>query len=171
MTLLGPVEAGGAGETWSTAYRVIRAVARGDGSLGQLLGYHYLWFWTIYLLATPDQVTRLFHKYTASKAFFGGAVNPRDSDLKVTEETQGRTLVFDGRKFFATGSKVSDVTILEGVLPDGSHVFAPAPSKQPGIVFGDDWVDTLGMRGTQSGGVLIKQVEVPWGDALGAPAG
>ncbi|OXM43897.1 monooxygenase, partial [Amycolatopsis thailandensis] len=45
VTLLGPVEHGGGGQSWETAYRVTREVARGDGSIGQLLGYHYLWAW------------------------------------------------------------------------------------------------------------------------------
>jgi alkylation response protein AidB-like acyl-CoA dehydrogenase len=40
-------------------------------------------------------------------------------------------------------------------------------SKQAGIVYGDEWVDVLGMRGTQSGGVQIHNVEVDWQDALG----
>ena len=42
VTLLGPVEHGGGGQEWPTAYRVIREVAAGDGSIGQLLGYHLL---------------------------------------------------------------------------------------------------------------------------------
>lgn len=40
-------------------------------------------------------------------------------------------------------------------------------SKQAGIKYGDEWVDTLGMRGTQSGGITITDVEVPWADAYG----
>ncbi len=40
VTLLGPAEHGGGGQTWPTAYQVIRTVAAADGSIGQLLGYH-----------------------------------------------------------------------------------------------------------------------------------
>ncbi len=43
VTNLGPKSAGGAGLSWKEAYQVIRIIARGDGSLGQLIGYHYLW--------------------------------------------------------------------------------------------------------------------------------
>ncbi|MDT0488461.1 acyl-CoA dehydrogenase family protein, partial [Streptomyces doebereineriae] len=39
VTLLGPAEHGGGGQDWTTAYRVIREVAKADGSIGQLLGY------------------------------------------------------------------------------------------------------------------------------------
>lgn len=168
VTLLGPKSAGGAGLTWKEAYKIIRIIARGDGSLGQLIGYHYLWFWAAALVGTDEQRLRIDAWITENKYFIGGAVNPRDSDLKVVQHPNDDSLlVFDGKKTFSTGSKISDVTILEGALPDGSHVFAPVLSKQPGIVYGNEWVDTLGMRGTQSGGVTISNVVVPWADALG----
>lgn len=168
VTLLGPKSAGGAGLSWKEAYKIIRIIARGDGSLGQLIGYHYLWFWSATLVGTDEQRTRIDAWLTQNKYFIGGAVNPRDSDLKVVQHpNDDSSLVFDGKKTFSTGSKISDVTILEGALPDGSHVFAPVLSKQPGIVYGNEWVDTLGMRGTQSGGVTISNVVVPWTDALG----
>ncbi|KAK0548909.1 hypothetical protein OC846_002507 [Tilletia horrida] len=168
VTLLGPKSAGGGGQTWEQAYTVVRIVARGDGSLAQLLGYHYIWFWAAALVGTDAQRERIEAWATQNKYFFGGAVNPRDSDLHVTEHPSDPTkLVYNGKKTFSTGSKISDVTILEGALPNGQHVFAPVLSKQEGIVYGDEWVDTLGMRGTQSGGITISNVVVPWDDAYG----
>ena len=165
VTLLGPTEHGGAGETWHTAYRVIREVAQGDGSIGQLLGYHYLWAWAARLVGTPAQIDAVDELYTSNDHFFGGAVNPRDADLVIADE--GDTLVFRGKKSFSTGGKVSDLTVLEGVLEGtDSHVFAIVPSQQPGIVFGDDW-DNLGQRLTESGSVEIDDVRVPWADAAG----
>lgn len=56
VTLLGPAEHGGGGQGWTTALRVIRSVSAGDGSIGQLLGYHYLWAWAARLVGTPEQV-------------------------------------------------------------------------------------------------------------------
>ncbi|SFS97436.1 acyl-CoA dehydrogenase family protein [Saccharopolyspora flava] len=165
VTLLGPREHGGAGETWQTAYRVIREVARGDGSIGQLLGYHYLWAWAARLVGTPEQIAEVEQLYTGNEFFFGGAVNPRDNDLVITDE--GDTLVYRGRKSFSTGSKVSDLTVLEGVLEGtDTHVFAIVPSQQEAIVYGDDW-DNLGQRLTESGSVEINGVRVPWAAAAG----
>ncbi|MDQ3404668.1 MAG: acyl-CoA dehydrogenase family protein [Actinomycetota bacterium] len=165
VTLLGPVEQGGGGQNWTTAYRAVREIAAGDGSLGQLLGYHYLWFWTARLIATPEQVAAVEEQATRERWFFGGAVNPRDNDLAVVDE--GDELVFTGRKSFSTGSKVSDVTVLEGVLEGtDDHVFAIVPSRQDAIVFNDDW-DNLGQRLTESGSVEVSGVRVPWPDALG----
>ncbi|WP_286690305.1 MULTISPECIES: acyl-CoA dehydrogenase family protein [unclassified Aeromicrobium] len=165
VTLLGPVEHGGAGQTWDLAYQVVREVASGDGSIGQLLAYHYLWAWAVRLVGTPEQITAVEELYTTGNLFFGGAVNPRDNDLTIRDE--GDEIVFTGRKSFSTGSKVSDLTVLEGVLEGtDKHIFAIVPSQQPGIVFHDDW-DNLGQRLTESGGVTITDVRVPWSAAAG----
>lgn len=165
VTLLGPREHGGAGETWDTAYKVIRAVARGDGSIGQVLGYHYLWAWAARLVATDAQVAAVEELYTANALLFGGAVNPRDSDLVIRED--GDDLIFSGRKSFSTGGRVSDLTVLEGVLEGTeTHIFAIVPTAQEGIVFAGDW-DNLGQRLTESGSVEIRDVRVPWSDAAG----
>ncbi|WP_328608617.1 acyl-CoA dehydrogenase family protein [Amycolatopsis sp. NBC_00345] len=165
VTLLGPPEHGGGGQTWDTAYRVIREVARGDGSIGQLLGYHYLWAWAARLVATEAQIAAVEELYTSENYLFGGAVNPRDGDLTIIDE--GEEIVYNGRKSFSTGSKVSDLTVLEGVLTGTEdHIFAIVPSAQEGIVFHDDW-DNIGQRLTESGSVSITDVRVPWASAAG----
>ncbi|GAA2606259.1 MULTISPECIES: acyl-CoA dehydrogenase family protein [Streptomyces] len=165
VTLLGPVEHGGAGQDWPTAYRVVREVAKADGSIGQLLGYHYLWNWAARLVATREQWEHVEAEAARNQWFFGGAVNPRDEDVVVRDE--GDTLTFTGRKSFSTGSKVSDVTVLEGVLEGtDDHVFAIVPSDSEGLTFHDDW-DNIGQRLTESGGVTIDTVRVPWSAAAG----
>ncbi|MFI5618656.1 acyl-CoA dehydrogenase family protein [Streptomyces sp. NPDC051567] len=168
VTLLGPVAHGGGGQDWTTAYRVVREVSKADGSIGQLLGYHYLWNWAARLVGTPAQWDHVEAEAARNRWFFGGAVNPRDKDVVVREEGEARdTLVFTGRKSFSTGSKVSDVTVLEGVL-DGTdqHIFAIVPSDSEGLTFHDDW-DNIGQRLTESGGVSIDGVRVPWAAAAG----
>ncbi|MEU5693170.1 acyl-CoA dehydrogenase family protein [Actinosynnema sp. NPDC020468] len=165
VTLLGPVEHGGGGQDWTTAYLVIREVAVGDGSIGQLLGYHYLWAWAARLVATPEQIAVVEEQATRGRWFYGGAVNPRDGDLVITDE--GDEIVFNGRKSFSTGGRVSDVTVLEGVVEGtDKHVFAIVPSAQDGIVYHDDW-DNLGQRLTESGSVEVRGVRVPWEQAAG----
>ncbi|WYB29894.1 acyl-CoA dehydrogenase family protein [Streptomyces sp. SM1P] len=165
VTLLGPAGHGGGGQDWTTAYRVIREVAKADGSIGQLLGYHYLWNWAARLVGTREQWEHVEAEAVRHTWFFGGAVNPRDSDVVVTED--GDELVFTGAKTFSTGSKVSDVTVLEGVLEGtDQHIFAIVPSDSPGLVFHDDW-DNIGQRLTESGGVTIDGVRTPWASAAG----
>ncbi len=165
VTLLGPAEHGGGGQTWPTAYQVVRTVATADGSIGQLLGYHLLWFWAARLVGTKEQIAAVEEQATKNKWFFGGAVNPRDADVVVTDE--GDTISFSGRKSFSTGSKVSDVTVLEGTLLDsGNHVFVIVPSDIDGLTFHDDW-DNIGQRLTESGSVSLNHVRVGWDQAAG----
>ncbi|NKX50975.1 monooxygenase, partial [Arthrobacter deserti] len=136
----------------------------GDASIGQLLGYHLLWAWAVRLVGTEAQIGAVEELYTSRNLFFGGAVNPRDNDLAV--EDCGRTLVYNGRKSFSTGARVSDLLVLEGTLPAGEHVFAIVPTDQEGIEFLGDW-DNLGQRLSESGGVAITGVEVDWAGSAG----
>ncbi|PBC48565.1 monooxygenase [Rhodococcus sp. ACS1] len=165
VTLLGPTEFGGAGQPWETAYQVVREIARGDGSLGQLLGYHYLWAWAVRLVGTAPQIGAVEELYTSNRFLFGGAVNPRDTDLTIVD--RGDTLVYNGVKSFSTGGRATDLTVLEGIIEGtATHVFAIVPTAQDGIVFRGDW-DNLGQRLTDSGTVEINDVEVDWSGAAG----
>ncbi|KAK4631662.1 Dibenzothiophene desulfurization enzyme C [Fulvia fulva] len=165
LKVLGPEKYGGGEQSWETGYKVIREVAKGDGSLGMLLGYHLLWSTTANVVGTDEQQESVQQVIIQNNYFVGGAVNPRDSDLKISSE--GDEIVFNGFKNFNTGGVVSDLTVLEGVL-DGTedHIFTFVKTIQPGISFLHNW-DNVGLRLTESGGVKINDVRVPWSDALG----
>jgi len=55
LKILGPKAYGGGGEPWDTGYKAIREVAKADGSIGMLLGYHLLWSTTANVVGTEDQ--------------------------------------------------------------------------------------------------------------------
>lgn len=55
LKVLGPKAYGGGGEPWDTGYKLIREVAKGDGSIGMLLGYHLLWSTTANVVGTEEQ--------------------------------------------------------------------------------------------------------------------
>jgi alkylation response protein AidB-like acyl-CoA dehydrogenase len=130
-----------------------------------LLGYHLLWSTTANVVGTPEQADRHQKLIIENNYFIGGAVNPRDDDLKITQE--GDNIVFNGSKFFNTGGVVSDLTVLEGILDDTEdHIFALVKTQQPGIQFAHNW-DNVGLKLTESGGVKIENIQVPWADALG----
>lgn len=99
VTFLGPREFGGAGGTWETAYHLIREVSRADGSIGQLLGYHLVWFWHARVLLSDAEYSIFIEHEVRNKSFFGGAVNPRDSDLTIKD--LGDQLSFSGSKTFS----------------------------------------------------------------------
>ena len=182
LKVLGPKKYGGGEQPWSVGYKVIRKVAEADGyvpyqcwllnaclttvrSLGMLLGYHLLWSTTANVVGSPEQADRYQKLIIENNYFIGGAVNPRDSDLKISSE--GDQLVFSGFKHFNTGGVISDLTVLEGVYEGTEdHIFAFAVTNQPGIQFSHDW-NNVGLRLTESGSVKIDKVAVPWADALG----
>lgn len=165
LKTLGPKAYGGGGEDWSTGYKVIREVAKGDGSMGMLLGYHLLWSTTANVVGTEEQKEGIQRVIIENNYFCGGAVNPRDNDLNITSD--GDDIVFNGSKNFNTGGVVSDLTVLEGVYAGtDAHIFTFAKTDQAGIQFAHNW-DALGMRLTESGSVKINNVHVPWTDALG----
>nr|POF11421.1 dibenzothiophene desulfurization enzyme c [Quercus suber] len=165
LKVLGPKKYGGGGETWETAYKLIRTVAHTDGSLGMLLGYHLLWSTTANVVGTYEQADSIQEAIIGNNWFVGGAVNPRDNDLKIT--SHGDHLNFAGFKNFNTGGVVSDLTVLEGVLEGTEdHIFTFVQTDQPGIQFAHNW-DSVGLRLTESGSVKIDNVQVPWADALG----
>ena len=111
--VLGPRCYGGGDQGWSVAYKVIREVAKGDGSIGMLLGYHLLWSTTANVVGTDAQKDRTQKLILENNFFVGGAVNPRDNDQKITDG--GDHIIFSGFKNFNTGGVVSDLTVLEGV--------------------------------------------------------
>ncbi|KAJ5734225.1 hypothetical protein N7493_003011 [Penicillium malachiteum] len=165
LKLLGPKKYGGGEQPWSVGYQAIREVAKADGSIGMLLGYHLLWSTTANVVGTPEQIERTHQLIISNNYFVGGAVNPRDSDLKITSD--GDYIVFNGAKHFNTGGVVSDLTVLEGVLEGTEgHIFALVETRQPGIEFAHNW-HNIGLRLTESGGVKINNIRVPWSDALG----
>ena len=113
LKVLGPKQYGGGGESWETGYKVIREVARGDGSMGMLLGYHLLWSTTANVVGTEEQANAIQQVIIENNYFVGGAVNPRDDDLRISDD--GENIVFNGFKNFNTGGVISDLTVLEGV--------------------------------------------------------
>lgn len=165
LKILGPAQYGGGAQPWAVAYRAIREVAKGDGSIGMLLAYHLIWSVTASVFGSPAQADRFQKLIVTNNYFVGGAVNPRDNDLAIKASDSG--LVFTGHKNFSTGGVISDLTVLEGVVAGTTdHIFAIVPTNQPGLQFLHNW-DNVGLRLTESGGVKIDSVPVPWEDALG----
>jgi len=164
VTLMGPVVHGGGGETWPTALRACREISKADASVGQLLGYHYLWAWATRFFGTEEQIAREEARYTQGRLFYSGAINPRDANLTAVDD--GAALRLNGRKSFASGSLVSDLTCLTASLEDGRLVFLIVDSKSPGLVYNNDW-DNMGQRQTESGSITATDLVMPWTAAIG----
>ena len=72
LKVLGPTKYGGGGQSWEVGYKVIREVAKGDGSLGMLLGYHLLWSTTANVVGSDEQKERIQKLIIENNYFVGG---------------------------------------------------------------------------------------------------
>lgn len=72
LRVMGPKIYGGGGQGWDVGYKVIREVAKGDGSLGMLLGYHLLWSTTANVTGTDYQKDELQKLVIENNYFIGG---------------------------------------------------------------------------------------------------
>lgn len=166
LRLLIPPDRGGHGAGWRTAYAVTREVARGDGSIGQLIGYHYLLSYNPRFFGGPEIVARLDREAAAGDWFWGGAFNPRDPDLTLRREAGGFRL--DGRKSFCTGARVADRLFVGAARSDtGEPLVLFVDPRADGVSRNDDW-DNLGQRLSASGSVDFGDVFVPDSDVVGS---
>lgn len=167
--LLHPASAGGGGATWATALRVVREVAAGDGSIGQLLGYSYVNSANLVWVAGEEARRRWTALSARGQWLWGDAVNPVDPDLRLTPDPQvagGYRL--DGTKSFSTGGSTGDALVVTGLTTDTGHLLlVVVTGDQDGVVPGGDW-DNLGQRLSASGSLTFTDVAVPPGAVLGA---
>jgi alkylation response protein AidB-like acyl-CoA dehydrogenase len=147
LTLLNPKEAGGAGATFTDAFRVVRVLACADTSIAQVLSYHYLLSHSAFWRATEEQHLALVRQSVEQRWFWGGASNPRDAQTLLTADGDGFQL--NGRKTFASNASLADHIALRAAFGEDIVLIA-LPGTGEGIVHGNDW-DALGQRLTESG--------------------
>ncbi len=158
--LLLPTSVGGAGLGWTTALRVIREIAVADGSIAQLLGYHYV---NIANLWWVGGIERWGGPSAAEQWLWGDAVNPNDPDLVLVPDGDGYRL--NGRKTFATGLSVGDASVVSGAV-DGDSLLVVVRRDALGVVPSGDW-DNLGQRLSASGSVTFTDVAIAPEQVLG----
>jgi alkylation response protein AidB-like acyl-CoA dehydrogenase len=164
LAIQAPVALGGGGATIVDMMRVVRRIAAGDSSIGQLLGYHYVLFTIACLRGTADQARAYAAGTTRHGWYWAGAVNPRDKDLVLSEAPSG--FVLNGRKTFATGATLADRLMVRAKI-GGRFVDAVIPASRDGFSGLGDW-DCFGQRLTESGTVLFQDVFVAPDEILGA---
>lgn len=146
-------EFGGAGGSLTQALQLGRIIAAADGSIGQLLLYHYSnGVWT-HILGSAAQREHIARGIGEQGWFQGSVSNPRDPGITVTPTAQG--YLVNGKRTFATGVAVADlITVL---LYEQEPINAIIPRYREGLRFNDDW-DNLGQRLTVSGSVEFDNV-------------
>jgi alkylation response protein AidB-like acyl-CoA dehydrogenase len=160
-----PATTGGAGLPWSVALEVVREIARADGSIAQLLAYHYVNAHNLVWVA-DDAGRRRWGVPTAENQWlWGDSVNPVDPDLQLVRDGDGYRL--RGTKNFSTGASVGDVTVVGGLTDTGEDLLVVVPREAEGFVKGGDW-DNLGQRLSASGSVRFDDVRVEPDAVLGS---
>jgi alkylation response protein AidB-like acyl-CoA dehydrogenase len=162
-----PRSEGGEGATWAETQRVVRQLARVDGALAHLFGFHHLLLATVRLFGEPVQWRRAYAGTVANRWFWGNALNPLDTRATIVIEPQGGWVV-DGEKSFCSGARDSDRLILSAFDPVGRLVVAAVPTAREGIEIHDDW-DNMGQRQTDSASVRFRQVRVDDAELLRSP--
>jgi alkylation response protein AidB-like acyl-CoA dehydrogenase len=156
--ILLPREVGGSGLGWDTALRVVREISAADGSIGQLVGYHYMHQQIMTWMGNTAAVARWGAPSAEHQWLWGDAVNLYEPALILVEDGEGYRL--SGRKSFASGLSVGDISIVAAAEPGtGTPLLLVVPRESAGVVPGGDW-DNLGQRLSASGSVTFTDVAV-----------
>jgi alkylation response protein AidB-like acyl-CoA dehydrogenase len=146
---------------------VTRTIASGDGSIGQLIGYHYVNSQMPELAGTPEQGVAYRRKVAQHNWFVADSVNPLDPGL--TARKDGGRFILNGSKSFFTGALIADSIVIAFPHDDKTYLTA-LPRETPGLRPNDDW-DNIGQRLTVSGTVTFDNVAVPEEALIGRPIG
>lgn len=167
VNALHPAQIGGGGLSWVDGLRLVRILARGESSIGQLLGYHFVNSQYVgWAAEDPDQAAALAHETVSKRFYWGAAVNPRDPGLVL--ERRGDHYLLNGRKTFSTGAHVSDLINANAALGDKIASLV-IPTDRPGYVANDDW-HNIGQRLSDSGSVEFRNFPVYDSDFIQKPS-
>lgn len=162
-----PKELGGWENGWPETMAIVRRLARVDGSLAHLFGFHHLLLATVRLFGARSQWAHLLEETARHAWFWGNALNPRDPRTTMRRSAEG--YVLNGSKSFCSGASDSDMLIASALgEDDGRLVVAAVPTARPGIVVLDDW-DNMGQRQTDSGTVEFHDVRITEDELLRTP--
>lgn len=154
---------GGADVSYGTVGHVIRLISAADSSIGQLTQNHLATVAVIRSTGTEAQKADLFAEILAGKRF-GNAFSETGTrtvrDLKTRFVRDGRDVVVNGVKHYASGALAADLVQIVALDDEGRSWLAIADRAAPGLTVINDWA-AFGQRGTGSGKVLIENVRVP----------
>lgn len=153
-----PAAYGGQGASWASVLKVERELAKGDGSIAHLFGYHYNF---IHLLLQKATLAQRDYWLTASAAeqwLWGNSVNSFSRSLFGRKE--GEWWILNGKRPFSSGSHVADALVIAWEdEATNERFFAAIRPPRDGLTIRHDW-DGIGQRQTGSGTVAYEDVRV-----------
>jgi len=148
---------GGDGASWVSILRVVRELARSDGSLAHLYGYQHLPLHTVLAKGTEEQQERWFSQAARDQWLWSNSGNSMSKTSKA-ERVAGGWIV-EGFRPFSSGSHVADVIHIAWDDAAGTRFSGLIPADRAGVVIEDDW-DGIGQTQTGSGTVSFHGVRV-----------
>jgi alkylation response protein AidB-like acyl-CoA dehydrogenase len=171
LEALEPREFGGGGLSWPQGLRIVREIASGDTSVGQLLGYHYSISRFAQVGGRPGQHEQVSRRAARERWFWGDAADPLGPDIIFTRDGDGFRA--SGYKDFSTGASIADGIVIFGKLDDQPGA-AIIPKGRRGLRFDRSTWDHLGQRLTESGRTILDNVRIEAEEVIGelpAPKG
>src|SRR3984957_15067545 len=157
-----PKACGGAGVRAGTVARVIAAVSRADGSIGQIPQNHFFMLEGLRLQGAEEQ-KRFFYGRVLAGERLGNALSEtgtktaHDHATRLTRD--GALHRLNGRKFYSTGVLFAHWVAVVANDEDNVSTIAFVPRETEGITIVDDW-SGFGQRTTGSGTTLLDNVAV-----------
>jgi alkylation response protein AidB-like acyl-CoA dehydrogenase len=161
-----PVEYGGTGASWLSILRAVREIARTDGSLAHLFGYHHLPQHNVLSRAAPAQQQNLLSAAVRGNWLWSNAGNALSKTSSARRAPDDKGWLVSGFRTFSSGSHVADVIMASWENTLGQRLSGLVPADRAGIVIEDDW-DGIGQRQTGSGTVTFNDVRVSDDELLG----
>lgn len=152
----------GAGVRAETVARVIAALSRSDGSIGQIPQNHFFMLEGLRLEGSEEQ-KRFFYERVLAGERLGNALSEtgtktaHDHATRLTRD--GSIYRLNGRKFYSTGALFAHWVAVVANDEENVSRFVFVPRDTDGITIVDDW-SGFGQRTTGSGTTVLKDVPV-----------
>jgi SfnB family sulfur acquisition oxidoreductase len=157
-----PKTYGGAGVRAETVARVIAALSRADGSIGQIPQNHFFMLEGLRLEGSEEQ-KRFFYERVLAGERLGNALSEtgtktaHDHATRLTRD--GSIYRLNGRKFYSTGVLFAHWVAVVANDEENVSRFIFVPRDTDGITIIDDW-SGFGQRTTGSGTTVLKDIPV-----------
>jgi alkylation response protein AidB-like acyl-CoA dehydrogenase len=161
-----PVDYGGTGASWLSILRAVREIARADGSLAHLFGYHHLPQHNVLSRATPEQQQRLLSAAAREHWLWSNSGNALSKTSTARRAPGDDGWLVSGFRPFSSGSHIADVIMVSWENARGQRLSGLVPADRAGIVIEDDW-DGIGQRQTGSGTVTFQDLRLNDEELLG----
>jgi SfnB family sulfur acquisition oxidoreductase len=157
-----PKAYGGAGVRAETVARIIAALSRADGSIGQIPQNHFFMLEGLRLEGSEEQ-KRFFYGRVLAGERLGNALSETGTKTAhdhATLLTRDRSIYrLNGRKFYSTGVLFAHWVAVVANDEENVSRIAFVPRDTDGITIIDDW-SGFGQRVTGSGTTVLKDVPV-----------